>query len=167
MKVNIAGYEFDSYTREEAREDLHAAFSRNLDASVREQLRGIKPIKLPIATAVASGASLTLGGSGINIGPESGYFWRIGRITISSSSGTDTGAVSLYVGNDPSNLGQQYLIDNTLKVGAAYYPGTRGLFLWPGEQLYVSIASTAANSYRLSGVAVEVPAEMAGKILGG
>jgi hypothetical protein len=156
------------YTRQEAQEDLQASLGHHFDRIVREQVRGVKPIKLPILTSNASGVAVNLpiseGQEFAACGPEQGYFWRIGRVTI-SSSGVDTGAVSLFASSDPLNFAQQFLIDNTLKVGQAYYPGTRGLFLWPGEQLYASVVSVANNSYRLSGIGIEVPAEMAGKLL--
>lgn len=168
MKNHIGGYEIETYTQQEAQEDLKAALGHHFSQIQREQLRGVKALKLPIVSAVATGTSLTLplngGPEPIVCGPQQGYFWRIGRVTI-SSTGNDTGAVSLYAGSDPTTLGQQFLVDNTLLVGKAYYPGTRGLFLWPGEQLYASVTSVAANTYRISGIAIEVPAEMAGKIL--
>lgn len=168
MKQFIGTYEIDAYTRHEAQEDLKAALGHHFSHFVREELRGVKAFRLPIITSAATGTSVTLpltnGPEPVACGPAQGYFWRIGRVTV-TSSGTDTGAVSLYAGSDPANFGQQFLIDNTLKVGQAYYPGTRGLFLWPGDQLYASLTSVANNTYRLTGVAIEVPAEMAGKIL--
>ena len=168
MKVDIGGYEFETTTPGELERGLNSAFGHHFSHHVRDMYRGVKAMRLPVATATAGGTSLTLPSSGgaepVAVGPQQGYFWRIGRVTV-TSSGTDTGAVSLYSGSDPTNLGQQFLIDNTLKVGQAYYPGTRGLFLWPGEQLYVSLTSVANNTYRITGVAIEVPAEMAGKIL--
>ena len=167
MKQHIGSYEFDMYTRHEAQEDLKAAFGTHSSSYIRETLRGVKPIKLPKLLATASGTTLNLpqnqGQEFVACGPEAGYFWRIGRITI-VSTGTDTGAVSLYAGSDPTKFGQD-LVDNSLKVGQAYYPGTRGLFLWPGEMLYASLTSVSGNGYTLTGMAVEVPAEMAGKIL--
>ena len=168
MKQHIGTYEFDALTRDESQADLQAALGHHFDRIIRENLRGIKPLKLPIVNGVAVGTTLNMpvnaSATLAQCGPEMGYFWRIGRVTV-ASSGTDTGAVSLFSGSDVTALNQVHLIDNTLKVGQAYYPGTLGLFLWPGEQLYVSITSVANNSYWLTGIAVEVPAEMAGKIL--
>lgn len=167
MKQNIAGYQIDAYTRDEAQADLKAAMGHNLSQTMREWYRGIKLIKLPNLTGVATGASLTLptgSDDPVACGPQQGYLWRIGRVTV-TSSGSDVGSVSLYAGSDTSATDQAHLIDSTLKVGAAYYPGSRGLFLLPGEQLYVSLASVANNSYRLTGIAVEVPAEMVAKVL--
>lgn len=168
MKNNIGGYEFETLTRAEAQEDVHAALGHHFSHFQHEALRGVKAIKLPIVTATAAGTTATIptaqGPEPIACGPQQGYFWRIGRVTI-SSNGVDAGAVSLYAGSDPTSFAQQFLVDNTLAVGKAYYPGTRGLFLWPGEQLYASLVSVANATYRISGIAIEVPAEMAGKIL--
>lgn len=167
-KANIAGYEFETYTQKEAQEDLTAALGHHFSQISREALRGIKPLKLPVVTATASGTTTTIpqtgGAEPVACGPQQGYFWRILRLTV-SSNGTDAGAVSLYAGSDPTTFAQQFLIDNTLAIGKAYYPGNKGLFLWPGEQLYCSLTSVANNTYRIAGIAVEVPAEMAGKIL--
>lgn len=166
MKQNIGSYSFDAVTREEAREDLKAELGNHLSHLTRELVRGIKPIKLPILTALASGTTTSIGaGNQVSCGPEQGYFWTVRRLTV-TSNGTDNGAVSLYVGSDPSELDQIHLVDNTLKIGAAYYPSNRALLLWPGERLYFSATTVASNSYRATGVAVEVPAEMVGKILG-
>lgn len=168
MKANIGGYEFDTTTPAELENALNSSLGHHFSHHVRDMYRGVKAMRLPVVTALAGGTSVTIPLSGgaepVACGPQQGYFWRIGRVTV-TSSGTDTGAVSLYAGSDPTNFGQAFLIDNTLKVGQAYYPGTRGLFLSPGEQLYVSLTSVANNSYRITGVAIEVPAEMAGKIL--
>jgi hypothetical protein len=167
-KANIGGYEFETTSPAELQTELNSAFGHHFSHHVRDMYRGVKAVRLPVLTATAGGTTLLIPSSGgaepIACGPQQGYFWRIGRVTV-SSNGSDTGAVSLFAGSDATNVGQQFLIDNTLKVGQAYYPGTRGLFLWPGEQLYVSLTSVASNTYRLTGVAIEVPAEMAGKIL--
>lgn len=165
---NIGGYSFETLTRAEAKEDLHAALGHHFSQISREALRGMKIFKLPAIIGTASGTSLKLPLSGgaepTSCGPQQGYVWRIGRITV-ASSGNDAGAVSLYQGSDPTVFDQTTLVDNTLQVGKAYYPGTRGMFLWGGEQIFVSLVSVSGNAYRLSGLAVEVPAEMVGKIL--
>lgn len=170
MKQNIGSYQIDTVTREEAKADLVAGLGHHFDQTTRELYRGIKALRVPTIVGTAGGTSLVLPSSGgsepVQCGPQSGYFWRIGRITV-ASSGADVGAVSLFAGSDPGNPSSQYLIDNTLKVGQAYYPGARGLFLWPGEMLYVAITSVSGNTYRLMGVAIESPAEMAAKILAG
>lgn len=51
-------------------------------------------------------------------------------------------------------------------VNVGYYPGTKAVFLQPGEQLYALVnASTVGNQYWLEGEAIRVPAEMKGKVL--
>lgn len=85
-----AGEQFETTTPA----DLRALYER-LDArfaeQTREGLRGIKIMRLPTSYAVAAGASTQLpppaGGYGL-IGPESGFIWRIQRVTI-ATNGTD------------------------------------------------------------------------------
>ena len=170
MKQSIGGYEFDALTREEAREDLKESLGHHFSQMMREWYRGIKLIKLPIISATAGGTTLALpnseGAMPLSVGPAQGYLWKVTRVVV-SSSGTDAGAVSLYAGSDPLNPTSATLIDATLAVNKAYYPGGDGLFLFPGEQLFAGITSVSGNIYRLTGLAVEVPSEMSGKILGG
>lgn len=170
MKQNIGPYEIDVATRQEASADMVAALGHHMDAATRELYRGVKALKLPTISGTATGATFTLPSSGgsepVQCGPQSGYFWRIQRVVV-ASSGVDVGAVSLFAGSDPNNASSQFLVDNSLKVGTAYYPGNRGLYLWPGEVLYVTFASVATNTYRLMGLAVEVPAEMQAKLVAG
>lgn len=52
-------------------------------------------------------------------------------------------------------------------VGLGYYPSSEATWLWPGEQVYAQVlGATANNSYVLSGIAIEVAAEMVGKLVG-
>lgn len=226
---------------------LEARFNMQM----REQYRGMKITRIPQIAVTATGTSTQLGSiaGGDIAGPESGYLWRVSRITV-TSTGTDnatasfkptpsqpavpastvaqqnpngypvnvvisggtitavtvngvqvgTGAgtylvssggtiavtysvaptwvwsnasnavslpgaaVALYVVSDGQPL-LRNLVDNTLQVGQAYYPSSRGLFMQPGEGLLAVIASTAANTYYLNGQAVSVPAEMQGKVV--
>ena len=146
--------------------EVDQIFSTRLDAALRDRYRGIKLMKMPRVQAQASGTTTTLAHQppGQQMGPDAGFIWRIGRITV-TSNGTDTGAVTLFNGTDPTNLSEEYQVDNTLKVGAAYYPGSRGLYVFPTEFLYLSVTTVAGNIYTVTGQVVEVPAEMQGKIL--
>lgn len=153
----------DVLTKNELTDSLHSQTDRIL----RDQYRTMKIMRIPPIRAIATATSLVLAQSadgGTPTGPEQGFIWRMGRVTI-ASSGVDAGAVTLYVGSDPTALDISHQIDNTLVVGKAYYPGTRGLYLMPGEFLYVSLVSVIGNQYAMTAQAVEVAAEMMGKIL--
>lgn len=51
-------------------------------------------------------------------------------------------------------------------VGVGFYPGTKAIFLQPGEQIYAQVqGATIGNQYLLDGEAIRIPAEMKGKIL--
>lgn len=146
--------------------EINQVMANRFDNYLRDKYRGVKLLKLPIVIVTASGTLTTISHTppGQALGPDQGYVWRVGRVTV-SSSGSDTGAVTLYAGSDTSQTDPRHQIDNTLKVGQGYYPGSRGLYLTPGEFLYFSAVTVAANTYVVTGSYVEVPAEMIGKIL--
>jgi hypothetical protein len=53
-----------------------------------------------------------------------------------------------------------------LPVGVGFYPGTKSIYLQPGQQIYAQVlGATVNNIYQLDGEAIRVPAEMKGKIL--
>jgi len=50
--------------------------------------------------------------------------------------------------------------------GVGYYPGTKAIFLQPGEQVYAQVlGATIGNQYTLAGECIRCPAEMKGKLL--
>jgi hypothetical protein len=156
--------------------EMNAHFERldrRFAEETREKVRGIKLMRLPVSYAQATGISLTLpvtsGGYGL-IGPESGFIWRVARITVASNgadngkAGTPGSAVSLYTTSDETEQ-QKNLIDSTLQLGQAYYPSSRGLWIMPGEGIQAVIVSVASNTYTMTGQVISVPAEMVGKIV--
>lgn len=153
----------DLLTKTELTDSLHS----NTDRILRDQYRTMKLMRVPAIRATAIATTLVLAQSpdgGTPTGPEQGFIWRLGRVTV-ASNGSDAGAVTLYVGSDPTALDISHQIDNTLVVGKAYYPGTRGVYLMPGEFIYCSLVSVVNNQYAMTGQAVEVAAEMVGKLL--
>lgn len=182
MKVQIrANAEYDLASSAELQQH-YAQLDARFNELIRDQLRGIKLIRLPQVNILASGATVTIpgtqGGTGaaIEIGPESGFVWRIGRITVSSNVAADNKAagavpvpglpVSLYVSSDGGTDGARGLVDTSAACGAAYYPGSRGMYLMPSEQLVAVITGTTAGSvYTFAGQAISVPAEMMGKLI--
>jgi hypothetical protein len=153
----------DLLTKNELTDSLHGQTDRIL----RDQYRTIKLVRAPIVRATASAITTVIAqgaDGGTPTGPEQGYVWRLCRVTI-ASNGTDTGAATLYVGSDPTALDPSHQIDNTLIVGKAYYPGTNGAFLMPGEFLYANIVSVIGNQYAMTAQAVEAAAEMVGKLV--
>jgi hypothetical protein len=145
-------------------QELHTAMGHQNDNLIRDWYRGIKVMRIPLVRVVATGALTTIAPvlPGAQAGPESGFIWRVFRVTI-NSSGNDTGAVTLYVGSDPANIDGAHQVDNSLKIGTAYRPGRE--FVFPDEFLYASAVTVAANTYTMTGVVAQAPAEMAGKII--
>jgi hypothetical protein len=145
-------------------QELHTAMGHQNDALIRDWYRGIKVMRIPLIRVVATGVLSTIAPQlpGAQAGPESGFIWRVFRVTI-SSSGADVGNITLYVGSDPANIDGAHQVDNTLKVGQAYRPGRE--FVFPDEFLFASAATVAGNTYTMTGVVAQAPAEMAGKII--
>jgi hypothetical protein len=51
-------------------------------------------------------------------------------------------------------------------VGIGFYPGTKAVYLQPGEQVYAQIFNTTTGvTYTMNGEAIRCPAEMKGKLL--
>lgn len=144
--------------------ELHDAMGHQNDALIRDWYRGIKVMRIPLVRVVATGALTTIAPllPGAQAGPESGFIWRVFRVTI-SSSGADVGAITLYIGSDPANTDGAHQVDNSLKVGTAYRPGRE--FVFPDEFLFATAVTVPTNTYTLTGVVAQAPAEMAGKII--
>jgi hypothetical protein len=161
----------DLITPGELSDSLHHVMIGHDERRELERVRGLKLMKLPLIKVTATGTTVALDSaqSGAVCGPEQGFIWRILRITVASSGLTDAAVFALYGGSDLTAQ-QTSLIDNNgatgLPVNKAYYPSNRALWLWPGEELYANISTaTAGNMYSLTGIAIEAPFEMQGKLL--
>jgi hypothetical protein len=98
-------------------------------------------------TAVTVNGGLVLTGNGTFLVPAFGTY----SVTFSTTAPTATTA---------------YYSPPGMNVNEAYYPGNKALWVWAGEQLYANLqGATVGNVYSLSGVALEVPTEMQGKII--
>jgi hypothetical protein len=72
----------------------------------------------------------------------------------------------LYAGSDLS-ANQNSILSGSIPMGQAWFPAKEGAWLFPGEQLYATLSNvTAGNTYTITGVAIEVAAEMVGKLIG-
>jgi hypothetical protein len=154
--------------------ELKEALGHAIDPVMRA-LRGEKLMRMPTARITASGSTANLGQiqGDAPLGPESGYLWRVAHITVTSSAITDTARYVLYVGTDVTDYSQIRLWDAQTggatpgqNVNVGYNPGSRAMWIFPGEQVYAQIlGATSGNSYALAGVAAQVPAEMMGKLI--
>lgn len=169
MKQQLAGYTFDMLTKQE----LEEALGHNIDSMLRDMYRGEKLMRMPISKITASAATFTLpaqSGNTAVTGPDQGFIWRIQRVIVASSSLTDVAKYTLYVGSDPTATDATHLIEGFGSTGqnvnAGFRPGNKAEWIFSGEQIYAAItAATAGNSYVMTGIVTEVPAEMIGKIL--
>lgn len=134
-------------------------------AQLREQLRGIKWMRLPILSGVASNSAITLGDkAGAPLGPDQGYAWTIRRMVIDGmTSGTTPDVINLYRN---AVTGQAPLWQfNGNNFGYSF--GPLELVLMPGDALKLASVGTfaATGTIRMSGEVVEVPAEMLAKLV--
>ena len=164
----------DVLTREEMEQTLH----HELDAALREKVRGLEIQSFPniIVTATAATQPMFTTNDMTPCGPEQGDIWMIRRVNVKGFLLTDAAKYILFRGSSPSDVGSAYSGRNLLEgfasaaegqsVGIGYYPGTKSIFLQPGQQIYAQLlGATIGNQYILDGEAIRVPAEMKGKIL--
>jgi hypothetical protein len=154
--------------------ELKEAMGHAIDPVIRA-LRGEKLMRFPIVYGIAPTASFTLAATGgqAQPGPESGYLWRIQAVMVASASITDTAKYVLYGGSDTTQIAPKNLIDAIIggatpgqNVNVGYRPGNKTVWLWPTEQIYAQITgATVGAVYTMTGIASEVPAEMAGKLV--
>lgn len=154
--------------------ELTESLGHHFDELTRERVRGIKVMRMPITRQTASVASFTLGANAEAQapGPEQGYIWRITRLMVASGSLADVAKYVLYVGSDTSATDAVHLIDAIIggatpgqNVNVAFRPGNKSEWVFPGEQVYAGITGATVNTqYTMTGLVVEVPAEMVGKI---
>jgi hypothetical protein len=163
----------DLLTREELAAELH----KGVDDHVREWIRGIEIQRFPSVTVTATAATQNISTSNdmTPAGPEQGDVWMIRRVIVKSFTLADAAKYILFRGSTPSDPGAytgRWLLEGFAassggqSVGIGYYPGTKSIFLQPGEQIYAQVLSaTVGNQYILEGEAIRIPAEMKGKIL--
>lgn len=161
----------DMLTKQELMESL----GHHFEGAQISALRGMKLMRMPRTTLTATGATGTIGANpGGNVpGPAQGYIWRIQRILVASNAITDVAKYTLYAGSDTTATDGGHLIDAIVggatpgqNVNVAFRPGNKSEWLFPGEQIYAALTGmTVNNTYVMTGIIAEVPAEMIGKIL--
>lgn len=151
----------------------HARHTAGLPAAfAREQARGLKHFRVPVLTGTSSAAgAITLGstgsappagqpGSPTISGPLRGYAWKVTRISVWGLSGTDV--LSLYWGEpDPRRFVHNFTAT------APDWETSRGLLLKDGDFLCLSGTITVSETITMNGEAVEAPAELIYKLIGG
>jgi hypothetical protein len=157
---------------------MAAEMTTHMDAFLRERYRGLEIQQLPrlVVTATSATQGMFSSNDMTPLGPEQGDVWMVRRIIVKGFTLADAAKYILFAGSTPSDLGSgytgQYLLEGFAAsaagqpVGVGFYPGTKAIFLQPGQQIYAQVlAATVGNQYILEGTAIRVPAEMKGKIL--
>jgi hypothetical protein len=152
------GAEVDFLDKGELDDSLSRYFSRQESA----KLQGIKYFRLPMLIGSVSGNAFSIGGTGPQqCGPGQGYAWSIRRLLINGlTAGTTPDVANFYRHPNPQPLWQL----NGNNFGQTF--GRLELLFLPGEYLVVKSVGTiaATGQIMITGDAVEVPAEMIGKL---
>lgn len=114
----------------------------------------------PVFVTVTGGTVSAITINGVSTGLTSGTFYLPAgsNITVTYSVAPTMTEVNANANIPAVPPGQN--------VNAGYYPGTKSVFLQPGEQVYAQIqGATINNQYYLEGEAIRCPAEMKGKLL--
>lgn len=118
----------------------------------------VQPYTVLVTVSGGTVSAITINGT--NVGATSGTF---ALTTNSVIQVTYTVAPTMTEVNANANIPGQ---PAGLNVNIGYYPGTKAVFLQPGEQIFAQVnAATVGNQYLLEGEAIRVPAEMKGKVL--
>lgn len=156
QQITAGGY-FDFLTNEEFQEMM----GHHFDDFIREVVRGIKYIRMPLLTGTASGGVLTIGQGNTITAPEQGYAWSFKRLAVSGlTTGTSPDIVNLYRGDNLINPVWQFNGNNF-----AYTFGKLDMVLLAGENFVLNGTITSTSQITLTGDAIEVPQEMLGKLV--
>jgi hypothetical protein len=175
QRLHSALAPIDILTRVELDETLH----KNFNAAERTWVMGLELQQFPRTIITATAATQPLGAIGNDptpIGPEQGDIWMIRRVIVKSNVFGDTAKYLLFRGPTPSDVQNGYGMVQLLDaftaagagqpVGVGFYPGTKSIYLQPGQQIYAQVTgATVNNQYQLDGEAIRCPAEMKGKLL--
>lgn len=163
------GAEVDTLTRGELREEL-ARYRAEADAQAQGAMRGIKYFRLPRLYATPASGTVILGEAwagqpytGQLLGPNEGYIWSVRRLACNGlGTGNSPDLLNIYRNGHSTDPVWQ-LNGNSW----AYTFGKTEMILLPGERLIAaSLGSmTATVQVTLTGDAIEVPAQMIGKLV--
>lgn len=174
MRVKLdVGATIDTLNRDELRAELEK-YRAEGDAQAQGAMRGIKYFRLPRLYATPANGTIVLGEAwsalgtgqpytGQSAGPNEGYVWSIRRL---ACNGLGTGAtpdeLNIYRSGHSSDPVWQLNGNNW-----AYTFGRTEMVLLGGEKLIAqSVGSmTGTGQVTLTGDAIEVPAEMMGKLV--
>lgn len=108
----------------------------------------------PVQVVITGGTITAVIVNGVTVGTAAGTYYvpAYGSISITYSVAPTWAWTGTVIQGNP--------------VGVGYYPSSEAVWLWPGEQIYAQVAgATVTNQYVLSGIAIEVAAEMVAKLI--
>jgi hypothetical protein len=176
-KVAIrANAEYDLVGTEEFRHFREELMQRYSIAE-QERWRGVKIMRLPTAYATATATGpLTLppaaGGFG-TLGPESGFVWRLGRVTV-ASSGTDNAGASVTTtptfpaSTVPVQNANPFPVKVVISGGTATVTQVNGITVGAGDGTYIvpsggtiAVTYTVAPTWVWTGLGLQTGAGLA------
>ena len=168
VKLDV-GATIDFLNKEEL-DDALTDYQKNAEAAEYEKLKGIKYFRLPRLYATPASGTVVLGEAwsgqlytGQIVGPNQGYIWAIRRLACNGlGTGSSPDELNIYRAGKHTDPVWQLNGNNF-----AYTFGRGELILLPGENLIAaSVGSmTGTSQVTLTGDAIEVPAELIGKLV--
>lgn len=170
----LPGHEYDLPNTQEV-EGHFRNVNHRLDQILETAIRGVKPIRFSSAPLIGQANGFVLPTVQT---PKSGYVWAVTRVEFITTDSQATPTAYLLrtpspqdvpveaSGGNISNETMRYVVDQFSTQGNAALHYSRGqLLLNAGEYLAALGFATVALSAMLTGEAIEVPAEMIGKLL--
>jgi hypothetical protein len=147
--------------------ELRQSLGHHFDAVVRDWVRGIKLIRLPIMYGASNGSGAQVSPVFMP-GPQSGYIWDVKRITVGGPAiyGSSGGPfMNIYKSNTIGDVQDTQFMAGLVVNNATYF-SKLSLSFFGGENLGFSGGGFANNAeFYVTGQVLEVPAEMVGKIV--
>ena len=177
MRVDmVPGHSYDLVSSEEMHGHM-AGITAKMQEFIRQEVLGVKPVRFQSNVLVpgAAPAYVTADAS-----PQQGYIWSVTSLLLATNANAtinatwfrtqDPGNLAPLVGGQPDPSTLRYLIDkqfSTTLLAMQKY-GTGQLLVQPGEQIVCGVSGAgvvAGINFQVLGQAIEVPAEMIGKLL--
>lgn len=165
-----AGLEFDAVSPGELRGELDSWDTRR-DRQMMQDLRGIKPRRLPFMFGTVAGGAVTIGGDsgGAQVGPTSGYTWFLRLLTVNGlAAGATPDLLNMQVYGAGSGTTWWQFGGGPAGVPAFVKWGMGEMLMEGGEYLSFvnagALTAPAGSIISVRGTIIQVPSEKVGRL---